>query len=283
VLTVLFSASALLLAAAAAPAAAGPLWDPGFGRNPLWNDGKAEVAVYDARDLRYGLPRSSRAVLIVVAEDLSPSKLVKLDDPRAAASTIRVLKLNHVRSIPTGVYTYQQMLSVFLGAERLDPVKLSVTSHEWCGNSFVEWRSDRRQLSIRSYFENGGDRDVPLDPGDALFYDALPLKLRSLDFARVTEAKVVLYESVFSNAPAPPPRSDALLRVTRPAGSVYRVELLRGGRTDRFDFGDRFPHHLLRWERADGGVLTLVDSRRFRYWEENAPGDEKLLPGAAGR
>ncbi len=76
--------------------------------------------------------------------------------------TRRVLKLNQVREIETGVYIYQQMLSVFADADRLEPVKLTVTSHEWCGNCFVEWRADRSSLAIRSYFEQPGDVDVPL-------------------------------------------------------------------------------------------------------------------------
>ena len=91
-------------------------------------------------DVKYGIPRTSRGVLIVVAEDLDRARLVKADHPAGEPVTQRVLKLNHVRSIPTGVYTYQQMLSVFGAAGRCwIPVKLTMTSHEWCGNSFAEW------------------------------------------------------------------------------------------------------------------------------------------------
>ena len=280
--TVIAALAAALAALARAPSPeAGVAWNPAFGREALWSDGNAEVAVYNAREVLEGSPRTTREVLIVVAEDLSPATLVKADRPEAGR-TLRVLKFNRIRSVPTGVFRYEQMLSAYLGADRLEPVKLSVASHDWCGNSFVEWRSDRRQLSIRSYFENVADRDLPLSPDDAIFYDSLPLKLRSLDFLRATQGSVELYGSVFSNAPAPPARSRALLRVTRPAGSVYRVELMRDGGTDRFDFGDRFPYQLLRWERADGAVLTLVESRRFRYWERTGADDEKLLSRTPG-
>jgi hypothetical protein len=142
---------ALLLALASPTGdARGVVWKPGFGTAPLWNDGNAEVSIYDARDIKYGVPRSSRAVLVVVAEDLLRDRLVKADDPSGGLPLVRVLKLNHVRSIPTGVYAYQQMLSVFLAADSLDPVKLTVTSHEWCGNSFAEWRMDRNVLSLRT-------------------------------------------------------------------------------------------------------------------------------------
>ena len=254
-------------------------WKPGFGRAPLWNDGMAEVSVYEARDLREGVPRSSRAVLIVVAEDLLPDELVKADRPREATPTRRVLKLNHVRDIPTGVYTYQQMLSAFLAADRLDPVKLTMTSHDWCGNSFAEWRVDRASLAIRSYFEEPGDVDVPLSRGDAVFYDSLPLTLRGLDFERTRSGVLRVISSVFSSRPLPPSTETARLEVTRPLQSppVYRVSLNRAGQTDVFDFETSFPHRLVRWDRADGGSLRRVLSRRSRYWEENAPGDEGLL------
>lgn len=44
-----------------------------------------------------------------------------------------------------------------------------------------------------------------------------------------------------------------------------------------FDFETASPQRLPRWERPDGGLLTLLDSRRFRYREKNLPGDESLL------
>ena len=46
---------------------------------------------------------------------------------------------------------------------------------------------------------------------------------------------------------------------------------------DTFEFETAFPHRLVRWDRSDGGSLRLADSRRFRYWEKNAPGDERFL------
>ncbi|MEX1243685.1 MAG: hypothetical protein WEB59_00600 [Thermoanaerobaculia bacterium] len=275
----------LLALAAPAAAAAAVSWKPGFGRASLWNDGMAEVSVYEARDLRYGVPRSSRSVLIVVAEDLLPGRLVKADRPRQEPRTRRVLKLNHVRDIPTGVYSYQQMLSAFLEADRLEPVKLTMTSHEWCGNSFAEWRSDRAALSIRSYFQVPGDLDVALAPGDAVFYDALPLALRGLDFERTRSGTLRVVGSVFSSRPLPPSIEEARLDVARPAQSppVYRVSLRRGTKTDTFDFETGFPHRLVRWDRSDGGSLERTLTRRSRYWEENAPGDERLLSPPATR
>jgi hypothetical protein len=277
----------LLALALSAPSGApdGVVWRPGFGRAPLWNDGMAEVSLYEATDVKYGVPRASRAALIVVAEDLGKESLVKPDRAAGESATIRVLKLNHVRSIPTGAYIYQQMLSVFAGADRLDPVKLTMTSHEWCGNSFAEWRADRATLSIRSYFEEPGDVDVPLSPAGALFYDALPLVLRGLDFGRTRAGAVRVIDSVFGARPLAPATVTADLEVIPPAklSGVYRVVLRRGARRDSLDFETGFPHRLTRWDRSDGGTMRLTTSRRYRYWEKNAPGDERLLSAPAAR
>lgn len=277
---------AAVLFAGARPAPAGePAWKPGFGRAALWNDGAAEISVYEATDVKYGIPRSSRAALIVVAEDLDRDRLVKADRPAGEPTTLRVLKLNHVREIPTGAYTYQQMLSVFAGVDRLDPVKLTMTSHEWCGNSFVQWRRDRARLEIRSYFETPGDAEVALSEEGAVFYDALPLQLRALDFERASAGRLRVIDTVFSARPLPPKIEEASLQVSVPtaAPSVYRVAVRRGVRLDTLDFERAFPHRLARWNRSDGGSMRLTLSRRLRYWEENAPGDERLLWPAATR
>ena len=278
---------AIALAVSGAPAGAGDavVWKPGFGRASLWNDGNAEVSVYEARDVKYGKPRVSKAVLVVVAEDLLRDRLVKADDPAGSPGTRRVLKLNHIRSIPTGVYVYEQMLSVFADADRLNPVKLTVASHEWCGNTYVEWRADRSALSIRSYFETPGDVDVPLSAEGALFYDALPLALRGLDFEKTRGGTVRVIDSVFTNRPLPPTLESGRLEVSRSAKApaAYRVTLRTGERADVFEFDAAFPHRLLRWDRRDGGSLRLTESRRFRYWEKHAPGDERLMEPSSTR
>ena len=279
------SARLLLLAAlAAAPAGENVVWKAGFGREALWNDGQAEVSVYEATDRREGRLRASRAILVVVAEDLVADRLVKADDPYHG-KTRRVLKFNHVRSIPTGLYTFEQMLSVFADADRLAPVKLSMTSHEWCGNSFVEWRGDTDMLAIRSYFDTPGDVDAPLDPRDAVFYDALPLELRGLDFERTRSGRLRVIDSVFSNKPAVPSVADAAIEVERPSAApeVYRVRVSRGDRRDTFEFERAFPHRLGRWERSDGGSLKLQKSLRLRYWEKTSPGDEHILTAPGTR
>jgi hypothetical protein len=70
---------------------------------------------------------------------------------------------------------------------------------------------------------------------------------------------------------------------TSDSSRLYRVTVERNEKRDVFDFETGFPHRLVRWERSDGGSLRLTGSRRLRYWEKNAPGDERLLSSSATR
>src|SRR3954470_4978424 len=80
--------------------------------NNYWADGKAEFNIYDAQIARYGIPRPSEVLHILVREPFDPKQLVKPEGtPRA--DSIAGLKLNQVLHVPTGLYVYQQMHSNF--------------------------------------------------------------------------------------------------------------------------------------------------------------------------
>ncbi len=113
--------------------------------------------------------------------------------------------------------------------------------------------------------------------------DALPLKVRAIDFDRTRSGRLTVIDSLFSGNPAPPSFRPATVTVTRNDPALIRVALDRGADRDLFELDAEFPHRLRRRERSDGGLLTLLESRRARYWEENRPGDEKRLPAAPAR
>src|SRR6267378_3952098 len=76
--------------------------------NSYWGDGKAEFNIYDAQIARYGIPRPTEVLHILVREPFDPKQLVKPDDPNRP-DAIAVLKLNQILHVPTGLYIYQQM------------------------------------------------------------------------------------------------------------------------------------------------------------------------------
>ena len=59
-----------------------------------------------------------------------------------------------MRDVPTGIYTYHQMASVFLRRDSGELRKLSVMSSEGCGISTAHMVGG--ELETRSYFDGQG-------------------------------------------------------------------------------------------------------------------------------
>ena len=286
--------------AAAAPPAAGPraavdapAGDPApaeaarWQDDPLWNDGRAEVSVFKATEPKYGLPRRFLAYFIVVAEDLRNDTLVKSDDPNPAAGLTRVLKLNQVYHYQAGIYPYDQMASVFLRLSDLAPVKESVTSHEWCGNAYLQLlnRAGKGTLRGFSYFDGEADLTQTLDLAGATLYDALPLALRALPLREGLRRSLRLVPQLLGNRAKPVAIADATVTVvgaeTVATGigpiEAWKVEVRHAGGIDTLWLEKGAPNRLLRWEQADGGTYLLENVRRLAYWTMHAEGDEKAL------
>jgi hypothetical protein len=277
---------------AGAPAAPGAAPNA-FAAGALWDDGRAEIDAYDATVLRYGIPRPLTAYLIVVKEDFSKAQLVKADPGHDPADLRTVLKLNQVLDYRTGIYTYHQMASCFFDRATMDLVKLSLTSNEWCGNTFKEYtrRDGRGTLHVHTYWDGQAEAtyDVPAGP-DAVFKDALPLWIRSLPQSAGTRRSLRLLPTQFESKGARPEPRDATLLAAReesiavPAGRfrALRWELATSeGPPDVYWTGQDSPYVLLAWERSDGGAFRLKWSQRLPYWTLNHPGDERYLEGPA--
>jgi hypothetical protein len=145
------ASSILLMVMTFTPAVA----QPQFDRH--WYDGKAELDGYRLVVSRYGENRSGTAVMVFVTEPFSESMRVKMDDADAnPGDTFTALKLNLVRDFQTGVYDYNTMVSVFARAETMEPVKVSFSSAEWCGQT-VDLRSADNECFVIAGC--GGDFD----------------------------------------------------------------------------------------------------------------------------
>jgi hypothetical protein len=146
----------------AAPAAEVPLpaGDPAWRLDPVWDDGRAEYCAYEVDWARYGHLHPGRALLILVKEPWNPELEVKADEP--GPDGFEVLKLNHLRDVPTGIYTYHQMASVYLRRDNGALRKLVATSSEACGISTADLV--RGRLATRSYFASSRSRTRAKSP-----------------------------------------------------------------------------------------------------------------------
>jgi hypothetical protein len=251
-------------------------------QDPLWDDGNAEFCAYDVTWARYDHKYAGRALLVVVKEPWAPDLDVKADTPRADG--FDVLKLNHIRDVPTGIYTYHQMASVFMRRDTGAVQKIAATSSEACGISSADMT--RGVLRLRSYFDGQGDKSRAW-PGAAVPEDGLPMTLR--DYVRGDcPAKLVIVPSLMmgryadTNAAEWTVQRRPMARLEVPAGTFDAVEI----RLDRdphwlsYAFEAAAPHRLLRFGRDDGTEYRLVKGERIRYWMMHDPGGEAWLPAS---
>ena len=258
----------------AAPRAA-QMADPGADASwrhaPLWDDGKAEFCAYEVTWARYGHHFDGRALLILVKEPWAPDLDVKADTPRQDG--FDVLKLNHVRDVPTGIYTYHQMASVFTRRDSGALQKIAATSSEACGVSTAEMVGGR--LETRSYFDGQGDRSTPYPEG-ALPEDGLPASLRDY-VAGQAPATLQVFPSLlagrFADLKPVPYRVQK-----RQVADGIEIRLTSGSSILTYTFEKEAPHLLLRFEREDGTVYRMAKCERLAYWEMHGPGDEAWLP-----
>ncbi len=301
-------------AAASRPAVRAPA-DPAFGSH--WHDGRAELDGYGFAVRRYGEPRTGQATMVFVTEPFRASTRVKIDDPsRAPADVFEALKLNLVRDFQTGIYDYNTMVSLFSRSDSFDPVKLTFTSAEWCGNVYEELLIDPQNIQHRvfSYFEGETSLGTLPRPPGGVIEEELFVRLRGLrgEYLRPGEKRSVAFlagsfHRRLTHAPATWTRAEiertaATERVQVPAGSfATRLYVVRvtGGREGRFHIEAAYPHRIVKWawsgargadaEASESGELTGTE--RVAYWKMNGRGGERGLeklglqpsPGASGR
>lgn len=263
------------------PAAPGGEFTAQWSQDPLWDDGRAEVALYAARRPQYGKIAAYEAVFIVVKEDFDPQLLVKADPPAAGRRLQPVLKFNAAHSYWTDLYPYHFLLSAFV--RRDDPaslVKMTLGSQEWCGNTFklVRATRGRAELTHHTYWDGEGDGTRPLEmgPGD-LYEDQLPVVLRGLAFAPGLEVRRRIVPSLISNALrgslaplAATIRVEGEETVDTPAGAIaaWRVRVEQGTLAQTWWFEKAAPHILVKMESSDGRAWTLKSRVRKAYWQE---------------
>ena len=261
-----------------------------------WNQGEAELTSYELEQARYGEVHPGHAVLIFVTEDFSRSKHVKLDRPGAAGSdSVKVLKLNLTKKFNTGIYPYSMMLSVFSAVglgEDPHALKVTMTSQEWCGHTFVQMNRAGSGYEIQgySYFESEGDESSVVP--SAVTEDGLWVTLR-LDPERLPTGEFELLPGTMfarlRHLPWGLQKAAAVLEEVEgePGLRSYILTYPELGRRLEIRFQAAFPHVIEGWEEtyssgfgAQARELTTRAKRKARmmspYWRQNGLGDAGL-------
>ncbi len=242
-----------------------------------WNDGKAEFDIYDGQIVRYGQPRQTEILHILVREPFDLKQLVKSDDWQRKG-TIQVLKMNQVLQIPTGLYVYQQMHSNFWRADNGRLAKFSLTSNDSCGNTYKEARRGAEvfRYEWRTYWDGmaAGHENVTLPP-NGIFYDELPLRVRTIDFSKPSgDFEIQLAPTIIHSKKDKLAWKPAQVHFESTERAIY-VTVTHDGGIDRFMLDRDFPYLLRTWQAADGSQLRLKRSLKVDYWNYHGLGDRK--------
>jgi hypothetical protein len=256
------------------------LGDPAWRSSPVWDDGNAEYCAYDVTWARYGHHFPGSALLVVVKEPWAPDLDVKADTPRQDG--FDVLKLNHIRDVRTGIYSYHQMASVFARRDTGALRKIATSSAEACGLTTAEMVDGR--LETRTYFDGQGGRSMDY-PAGAIPEDGLPMFLRGY-VDGTAPATLSIFPSLLNGSLAKvAPASYRVEKRSVPAvetaaGSLPGVEirLTQGKSVLAYTFDPEPPYRLLRFEREDGTVYRMAKCDRIPYWSMHDPGGEAWWP-----
>ena len=131
-----------------------------------WYRGLAEVNRFDVQQSRYGELHDGESIMIFVTEDFLKDKQVKYEFGDKT-NAVPILKMNHHRRFYTGVYPYNILTSVFLPLDQPDPLKLSFSAMEWCGQAYAQFNRTESgfHVSSHSYFQAEADQEFDLHGG----------------------------------------------------------------------------------------------------------------------
>jgi len=278
--------SMLPLLAADDPPAAAPLAD--FTRewrdDPVWFDGKAEIAEYEATRTIYGRQRHYTATFMTNKEHADPETKTK-----SAEGTGRSVFKFHVREdIPTQKYTYHYSTMCYVGTDDLKSLKLDMGSQEDCGASFKQFINHQGELTWRqfSYFPKQGHRAGAYEPPDNYaFEDALPLVLRGYPFDEPGHDVILqLLPDQTTTRLSPAATWPAVVnfrgteRLQLPIGEIeaYKIAVAvprkapagLAGRHWHYWFAadPKLRHVMVAYEGPDGITYRLKSLRREAYW-----------------
>ncbi len=248
--------------------------------DPIWFDGKAEVAIYAATRVLYGEPRRYQAVAYTNSERVDLTRGVKAEGDEG----LLAFKHHWSERAPTERYDYRYSTSLYLAREGLGSYKLTASTQEDCGASFkqLERAPGGFQVFESVYFPGAGTRAFLLAQPRAVFEDGLSLALRDLPFGGAPAEfalSVVRSQRDIRRVPFEPEpmrvrlAGETVLETALGPVATHRADLVGADGATRasywFAADESAPwlRVLVRQEGPDGLRFELESLERDAYWE----------------
>ncbi len=252
-----------------------------WAKESTWDQGKAEVAKYEATRTIYGKPRNFEYVFVLVKETFNEEYKVKTDD-YSRNDLFDVMKVNKFARIPTDNYPYHFMTSIFYKRDQPSMVyKLTNSSQEWCGNTAKHFIADGKRYTFgyNSYWDGQGVGETTIK-GGFMFEDQLSHSLRALNFADGLSFQQAVAESQVSSKAKEPTIYNATFSVTKDEGlqlsteydmsqvnDVWKVTVqLDNSKANEYWFSGEYPNILLKQQTWDNRNYELKEHYMDDYW-----------------
>lgn len=253
-----------------------------------WYSGKAEITSFKLNQARYGELREGTAVMVFVTEPFSPSSNTKADTPKD--DNVSVLKLNQTRNFTTGIYPYSIMTSSFFPFKKGDySLKLSSSSQEWCGQTYMELRKKRAnfEVDVDSYFEGESYEKQSTDVSYLEEDIWSMIRIRNKDLPLGTHS---VYPSMMFTRLLHVEYRPYQCNLSRDNGGEthwYTMEFPELDRTIKIEYEAKHPYKIIGWEEIYFSgygnkrkklktTATRMKTINSDYWNKNSLADDHL-------
>lgn len=249
------------------PYAASGFINQEWAMNKLWEDGQAEVAIYDAEMIIYGVARQFQNPMITVKEEFNQAFNVKTDDYRRN-DLFSVMKVNRFADIETPNYPYHYLTSLFIKRDKPEQLyKMTHSGQEWCGNTFKQFEltSKGYDYDYNSYFDGYGDGKMTLSGNQSWWEDQLPYLLRTLNFEEGLKFEKEVYVSqINTKTQTPQKRSGQFSVIDR--GDLWEVLIEFEDGKNSYLFEKEYPNVMVNQNTRYGYHMKLKRVSRYKYW-----------------
>jgi len=250
--------------------------DSNWAKHAIWDDGLAEVAVYEANKRIYNQNRSYECVYVTVKEVFNKAYNVKTDD-YSRSDLFDVLKINRFERIETEQYPYHFLSSMFFKRDAaLKLHKMTISSQEWCGNTYKAYTpfEDGYRINYNSYWDGEGQGEK-IQNGDFLFEDQLPFTLRMMALEKGLRFNARIMPTQISAKVGPIYADFAVFSVESTSYTFNEAEIeawkiivqLDVERANIYTIEKAHPNRLLAVKTWDQRNLKLKEVKRYAYWQ----------------
>lgn len=257
-----------------------------------WYQGKAEINSYALKQARYGEIHDGNAVLVFVTEPFDKVRQVKVDNS-GNSNTQSVLKLNSLKKFPTGIYDYSIMNSVFspIAKEGYQAsLKITMSSQDWCGQSFMQINRQGNEVTSRLYSYFGSEGDEVNTFQAKYFEDDLWNQIRIDPSALPTGTVNIVPGTAYCrlvHRTLQAVEAQCELISAENGINTYVIEYPAESRTLKIFFSNSFPHTIEGWEDQyssgwgpNAKQLTttakLMKRELSDYWNHNQNSDLEM-------